>query len=148
MECSYLSEKYFKPDRGILEQLKLSENEQFIFFRFTSRTSLHDMGKRGITDVQKLKLINAYSDNYRIFISSEIPLPKHLKKYKINIEVDKIHSVLYHASLFIGESPTMAAESALLGTPAIYLIMMEGDIQIGFLMSLILYIGLMRIRKE
>ena len=33
----------------------------------------------------------------------------------------KIHSVLYFAKLFYGESATMASESAVLGTPAIYI---------------------------
>ena len=40
--------------------------------------------------------------------------------YTIDILSADIHHVLYYANLFIGESATMATESAVLGIPARY----------------------------
>ena len=51
----------------------------------------------------------------------EEELPEEIEKYRIKIAPEKIHSVLYYANLFYGESATMASESAVLGTPSIYL---------------------------
>ena len=62
------------------------------------------------------------SFNYgKVFITSEGELPKEIEEYRIKLAPEKIHSVLYYAKLFYGESATMASESAVLGTPAIYI---------------------------
>ena len=42
-----------------------------------------------------------------------------LEKFKIRIKPDDIHHVLYFAEMFIGDSQTMAAEAAVLGTPSL-----------------------------
>ena len=47
-------------------------------------------------------------------------MPPELEKYKIIIPPERIHHVLYFATLYIGESAPMATESAILGTPAIF----------------------------
>ena len=38
----------------------------------------------------------------------------------MGISPEKIHDALYFSSLYIGEGATMASESAVLGTPSIY----------------------------
>ena len=43
-----------------------------------------------------------------------------LKKYQLAINPIDIHDVLSFADLFIGEGATMASESAIMGTPSIY----------------------------
>jgi len=43
-----------------------------------------------------------------------------LKKYRVNIPPDKLHHLLYYATLYLGEGATMATEAAILGTPSIY----------------------------
>ena len=40
-------------------------------------------------------------------------------QYELNISYDKIHSLLYYATMYIGDSQTMTSEAAILGTPAI-----------------------------
>ena len=68
----------------------------------------------------------------RIFISSEKEIPPNLEKYKLLVPVEKMHSVLYFSSLYIGEGATMASEAAVLGTPSIYL----SKLSVGYLKDL------------
>ena len=56
----------------------------------------------------------------KVFISAENKIPNVLKQYKLNINPTEIHDVLSFADLFIGEGATMASESAIMGTPSIY----------------------------
>lgn len=121
MEFSYLHEKYFSPDKNIRYLLKLQENEKFVLFRFISWGASHDIGQSGIPNATKLDLINLFENKgYKVFISAEGSLSDSFEKYRISISPEKIHSVLNEASFFIGESGTMATESAIMGTPSIF----------------------------
>jgi uncharacterized protein len=120
VEGLYLHDNYFNPNPGVLNDLKLAPGQKFIVIRFVSWEAHHDYGHSGLDTGTVIKLIDILSTNYKIFISSELELPDKLKKYEINIHPEKMHDVLFYASLFIGESATMASESAYLGTLAIY----------------------------
>lgn len=121
MELSYLQKKYFRPDDSILKLLNINERQKFIVFRFVSWNAVHDLGHNGITLKNKIKAVKEFSKYARVFISSESELPGELKKYKIDFPPERMHDVLAFATLFYGESATMASECACLGTPAIYL---------------------------
>jgi len=120
MELSYLHPDYFKPERSVCEELGISPNEKFIFFRFVSWGANHDIGQSGIADDKKILLVRELSKKARVLISSEGKMPAELSAYNIKISPEKIHHVLAFASLYIGEGATMASECAMLGTPAIY----------------------------
>jgi predicted glycosyltransferase len=120
MELFYLNKKYFKPDAGIFSEMGIDENTSFIFLRFVSWGALHDQGQMGFSDRYKMDLVKKLSLDYRVFISSEGVLPPELQPFQIRIKPDRVHHVLYYASLFIGEGATMASECAALGTPSIY----------------------------
>lgn len=121
MEGIYLNSKVFSPDISIYDDLKINKEQPFVFIRFVSWNAHHDFGQSGINLVSKRKLVKILTDkNYRVLISSEDSLPNEFKQYQINISPEKIHSVLFYASLFIGESGTMASESAYLGTQTVY----------------------------
>jgi uncharacterized protein len=121
MELSYLSPKYFKPDKNIFNEINYDINEKYIIFRFVSWKAAHDFGHKGLDLKTKMELINSLKKYARIFISSESKLPDEMMKYKLDISAEKIHSILKYASLYIGEGATMASECAALGTPAIYI---------------------------
>lgn len=121
MELAYLHPSFFRPKRDVIRSLGLEEDEKFIFVRFVSRKSLQDLGHNGLTSEDKILLVIKLLEKCRVFISSEVPIPEELERFKINILEKDIHNVLYYASLFVGESATMATESSILGTPAIYL---------------------------
>jgi hypothetical protein len=74
---------------------------------------------RGLSGEDKEELIQFLSKRMKVFISSELPLSAALEKYRLPSPPDKIHSILAFASIFIGESLTMASEAALLGTPSL-----------------------------
>ena len=121
MELCYLHPKYFTPNENIFEILNLSKGEKYIIMRFVSWGATHDIGHSGITLENKIKAVEEFSKYAKVFITSESELPEELKDYKINIPKDRMHDALAYASLLYGESATMASESAVLGTPAIFI---------------------------
>ncbi len=120
-ELAYLHPNWFTPNRDIFKILNLKENEPYIIIRFVSWDASHDIGQGGLTLKYKERLINSLSKKIKIFISSEGELPDNLKPYQIKIPADRMHDTLAFATLFIGEGATMASESAILGTPSIYI---------------------------
>ena len=118
-ELAYLHPDHFKPDPSICDVLGLVKDEEYIILRFVSWEASHDVGHRGLSIEMKRKLVKELSKYGRVFISSEGELPEDLKQYQIKIPPEKMHDVLAFSNLYIGESPTMTTESALLGTPAI-----------------------------
>lgn len=120
MELCYLHPKYFQLNQLILSELDITENESFALLRFVSWGANHDIGQTGIPDSDKIKLVRRLTRNMKVYISSEGNMPDELNKYKIQILPQDMHSVLAFASIYIGEGATMASESAMLGTPAIY----------------------------
>lgn len=120
-ELAYLHPNYFKPNLEFLDELNLLEDDKFIILRFISWEASHDIGLRGIKKGTELEFIKSLERYGRVFITSERKLDKKLEKYRITISPEKIHSLLYYAQLYIGEGGTMAAEAAILGTPAIHI---------------------------
>jgi predicted glycosyltransferase len=120
-ELCHLHPNHFIPDPSIRDILGIDKNEKFILLRFVSHRAIHDTGFRGMSLEMKRKAVKGFLKFGRVFISSEEPLPEDLTDYELNVPVEKIHDVLYYASLCYGESATMSAESAMLGTPAVFL---------------------------
>lgn len=120
-ELLHLHPKWFTP-KNPSELLGLKKGEKYVVLRFVSWNANHDFGQSGISDKMKATLIKTLEEyNYKIFISSEGPLPEKFQKYKIAIPPERMHDVLQGALLFIGEGATMASECIMLGTPAIYI---------------------------
>jgi predicted glycosyltransferase len=120
-ELAYLHPKRFTPDKSILKELGLEENEKYVIIRFVSWNASHDYGHSGISFENKLKAVNEFSKYARVFISSEKQLPDKLEKYKIAIAPHRMHDAIAFASLLFGESSTMSEEAAMLGIPSVYL---------------------------
>lgn len=120
-ELSYLHPNYFQPDPSVLSVLGVQEIETYTILRFVGWGAGHDIGHSGLTLEMKRKAVREFSKYGKVFISSEKELPDDLKQYKFNLPPEKMHDVLYFASLLYGESATMASECAVLGIHAIYL---------------------------
>ncbi len=102
--------------------LEIEENTPYAVVRFVKWNAYHDVNLMGgFTDKAKVELVRQLSKRVHVFISSEAELPQELEAYRIHIPIERMHDVLCSASLFIGESATMASESVVLGTPAIYI---------------------------
>ena len=118
-ELFYLHPKYFKADKTVLNELGINEEEKFIIMRFVAFKADHDIGVKGFSIQNKLKAVNTLNKYAKVFISSEVTLPKELEEYKINISPEKLHDAISFATLYIGDSQTTTFEAACLGTPAI-----------------------------
>jgi len=119
MELSYLHPDYFIPEPKVLEQIGLNMDDRFALVRFVAWDSSHDIGDKGFSD--PVEVVRTLEQHCRVFITSEIELPVELDRYKLNISPETMHNFMYYATLFIGESASMACESAILGTPAIFI---------------------------
>lgn len=119
-ELAYLHPNRFTPDAGKLDAFGLSPDEPFTVVRFVSWESSHDGGEVALDTTQKIALVERLQRHGRVAISSEGQLPPSLQTLRLSGPVEDIHHVLAYANLTVGESSTMASESAVLGTPAIH----------------------------
>jgi len=119
-ELAYLHPNHFTPDASQLAELGIDKDEKYVIVRFIAMNATHDMGELSLSMEQKRELVNRLAKKATVYISSEHPLPEDLEPYKVRFPAEKIHHALAFASLFVGESATMASECAMLGTPAIY----------------------------
>jgi len=118
-ESCYLHPDYFQPDSNLLKKYGIHPDEKYIVLRFIGWGANHDIGKTGLDDTQKIELVEKLEKYARVIISSEKELPDDLKSRHFTAPPNIMHHVLYYASLYIGDSQSMATEAALLGTPAI-----------------------------
>ncbi len=126
IELFYLHNNWFRADSSIYDFLGIERDERYVIIRFVSWDAHHDIGQKGFSYQQKIELVKELSKRVKLFISSETTLPDELMEYQISIPPEKIHNALYFASLYIGEGATMASESAMVGTPAIYVNSLNG----------------------
>jgi predicted glycosyltransferase len=129
MELLYLHPNHFTPDETILDLLSVKKGEKYVLLRFVSWKATHDAGHNGMSLDNKRKAVQEFSKYAKVFISSEAELPEDLESYRITIPPAKMHDLLNYSLLFFGESGTMASESAMLGTHAIFL----NDSTLGYL---------------
>lgn len=118
-EEAYLSPEVFMPDVSVLNELGVAYGDQFALLRFVGWYANHDAGNKGFSLKNKVELCELLSQKMKVYISHEGELPYELRSYDLPISPEKIHNVLHFASLYIGDSQTMATEAALLGTPSI-----------------------------
>lgn len=120
-ELAYLHPDRFEPDPSVLAKLGLTIGEPYVILRFVAWGASHDSGHQGISLDNKYKVIEAFSEFAKVFISSEKQLPYDLQQYLLPTAPEEIHNVIAFSSLLFGESATMASEAAVLGVPAVYL---------------------------
>ena len=118
-ELAYLHPNYFTPNPEVLRELGVEEGERYFVLRFVSLKASHDVGEAGLSLLMRRRLVNKLSEFGKVFVSTEGVLPPELREFKIAASPDRIHHLLYYATMFIGDSQTMTAEAAVLGTPAV-----------------------------
>ncbi|MCD4747649.1 MAG: DUF354 domain-containing protein [Bacteroidales bacterium] len=117
-ELAYLHPSHFTPDVSRVKNLIIDGKPYFII-RFSSLSAHHDKGKGGITKELAVKIVEKLKNHGNIFITSEREIEPEFEQYRIQIDPNDMHHALYYADMFIGDSQTMTAESAVLGTPAL-----------------------------
>jgi hypothetical protein len=123
-ELFYLHSNYYQPNPATLSELGLTENDHFIILRFVAWDAHHDIGQHGITD--KVKFVKKIEKYGQILITSEGSIPPELEQYQIPVSPEKLHDLLYYATLYMGDGGTTASEAAMLGTPSIFISTLSG----------------------
>ncbi|GAB6878843.1 DUF354 domain-containing protein [Halorubrum gandharaense] len=119
-ELAYLHPNRFDPDETILEEAGVNREDTLVLLRLVSWSAVHDVGDSGIENV--VDVVNRLEDTgAKVLITSEGSLPESLERRRLNVAPDRIHHLMYYSDLFIGESATMATESAVLGTPSVFI---------------------------
>lgn len=115
-ELAYLHPDHFTASREIAAKY-VNPEERFFILRFAQLTAHHDKGIQGISVDFAEKIIDLLKPFGTIYITSEIALPQLLDSYRLAVKPIDMHHVMAFASVFIGDSQTMAAEAAVLGVP-------------------------------
>jgi predicted glycosyltransferase len=119
-ELAYLHPDYFQPDASIYNLLGIDSGERYVILRLNPLDAFHDIGVRGFSYEDKLRLIQALEPYACVFISSDAMLEPGLEKYAIGIPAHRIHDAEYYAQLLVTDAGTMLTEAAVLGTPGIH----------------------------
>ncbi|MGK9369470.1 DUF354 domain-containing protein [Melioribacter sp. Ez-97] len=118
-ELAYLHPKYFTPDFNKVKNLITHPDEKYFIIRLAKLKAHHDIGKKGIDREIVQKIIEKLSPYGRIYITTERELGPEFEQYRIKINPLEIHHAMAFATMYIGDSQTMAAEAAVLGVPSI-----------------------------
>ncbi|WP_394741803.1 DUF354 domain-containing protein [Natronococcus roseus] len=116
-ELAYLRPGRFAP--APVGLAGIGDEEPLVVVRLVSWTAAHDVGRSGLSDLERV-IAGLERFGATVRVTAEGRLPPSLETRRLAIAPDRIHDLLARADLFLGEGATMATESALLGTPAIY----------------------------
>ena len=116
-ELAYLHPNHFTPSREVVESYCINTSKPYFIIRFASLNAHHDDGIKGINTAIAQRLIDILSPHGQIYITSERELEPQFEPYRIRINPLDMHHVMAFASLYIGDSQTMAAEAGVVGTP-------------------------------
>ena len=116
-ELAYLHPNHFTPSREVVEGYGIDTNKPYFILRFASLNAHHDDGIKGINTEVAQNLVDILKPHGQIYITSERELEPQFEPYRIRINPLDMHHVMAFASLYIGDSQTMAAEAGVLGTP-------------------------------
>ncbi len=128
-ELAYLHPNRFVPDPKVLDDAGIrytrsadgtvSEVEPYFVLRFNAFKAHHDVGVVGLTIENKRRLVDYLSRHGRVFITTERNIDEEFLPYQLRVSPEKAHSLMYYATMLVGDSQTMTSEAAVLGTPAI-----------------------------
>jgi hypothetical protein len=118
-ELAYLHPKYFTPDPTVLEKHGIDPNERYFLLRLTGWEAYHDAGHSGLSPDGVRELVSFLEEYGTVYLSAEEGVPEDLEQYTLRTPPEDVHHVMYYADMYLGDSCTMSAEAAILGTPAI-----------------------------
>ena len=118
-ELAYLHPNRFNPDESVLSEIGVLPGEKYFILRFNAFKAHHDVGVQGLSLENKRQLISLLERHGKVFITTERNIDDEFKPYQLKVSPDKAHSLMYYATMLVGDSQTMTSEAAVLGTPAI-----------------------------
>ncbi len=118
-ELAYLHPSRFTADATVRQEAGLGPDEPFAVVRLVSWEASHDVGDTGFAN--PVRFVNELKQRIRVVITGERGVPPELREHAMTVPPHRIHHLLAEASLYVGEGATMAAEAAILGTPAVFM---------------------------
>ncbi|MBF0445711.1 MAG: DUF354 domain-containing protein [Magnetococcales bacterium] len=118
-QSAYLHPDHFTPDPQIKKMLGVGDTEPYFLLRFVDMVASHDHGETGLSLPARRKLINKLKAHGRVFVTTEGVIPEEWQDLQVHIPPHRMHDALAFAAMQIGDSQTMAAESAFVGTPSL-----------------------------
>lgn len=118
-ELAYLHPNHFTPSAEIVREQGIDPEKPYAIMRFVKLKANHDDNIKGINKEVAMRLIEIMKPHMDIYITSERELESELEPYRIKINPIYMHDVMAFASLYIGDSQTMAMEACTMGVPSI-----------------------------
>ena len=135
-KLAYLHPNQFKPDISVIRKYGINPDSPYFIMRFAKLNAHHDKGVSGINTEIAQKLIDILSPIGNVYITSERELEPQFEKYRLQINPLDIHHVMAFATLYLGDSQSMAVEAAMLGIPSLRFNDFVGPKRIGVLVEL------------
>ncbi|WP_306058674.1 DUF354 domain-containing protein [Natronococcus wangiae] len=129
-ELAYLHPNRFTPDPATPPELEPADGP-LVVLRLIAWNAAHDIGRTGVAGLERV-IAGLERFGATVRITAEGKLPPTLAARRVDVSAHRMHDLLARADLFLGESATMAIESSLLGTPALYV----SDLRAGVLEEL------------
>jgi len=126
-KLAYLHPSVFIPNRDLIKNI---DRSNYFILRLAELSAYHDNNRNGINRSILKKIIEILEPHGTVYINAERPLEPEFEKYRLSVDPQLIHHVLYFSKLYIGDSQSMAVESALLGTPGIRFNDFVGEISV------------------
>lgn len=145
-EWSYLHPDEFTPDPELVRAEGINPDEPYALMRLVQWDAAHDHRQTGLSATAAIDLVQQLERRMRVYLSSEPEPPPALRPYISRFRVDRIHHIIAHARLLIGESPSMGTEAALLGVPSVIISSWAG--QCGNMQILERQVGLMQVHQR
>jgi predicted glycosyltransferase len=114
----YLHPNRFRPDPAVRRDLAIADVQPYAIVRLSALTAHHDRGVKGVSHAFLRALLDGVGRRLRVFVSSEKPLAPEFERLRIALRPERLLHALAGAMFFLGDSQTMTAEAAVLGTPA------------------------------
>ena len=118
-ELAYLHPNRFSPNSDVLRDAGVEEGEPYFILRFNAFKAHHDVGAEGLSMENKHRLVELLQASGKVFITTEREIADEFKPFQLRVSPEKAHSLMYYATMFVGDSQTMTSEAAVLGTPAV-----------------------------
>lgn len=118
-KLAYLHPNVFTPSAEVVRKAGINPGSPYFILRFAKLNAHHDKGVFGINTEIAQHLIDILSPHGRVYITAERELELQFEQYRLAINPLDIHHVMAFATLYIGDSQSMAVEAAMLGTPSV-----------------------------
>ena len=118
-ELAYLHPNRFVPDPDVLHDAGVEVGEPYFILRFNAFKAHHDIGAEGLSIENKHRLVDSLKSKGKVLITTERDIDEEFKPYQLKVSPEKAHSLMYYATMLVGDSQTMTSEAAVLGTPAV-----------------------------